>query len=306
MIDVKVEIIGLKIEDEIKPGCDLVEVLLKAAEKVKVEISDGDIIAITSKIVSKAEGKFYKLSDVKPSKRALILSRIYGKDPREIELILRNSDRIAFIIPIKKLVKRYGYLFREYASDPKVAIKLIESDPYIFMTYVRGMILTDAGLDFSNSPEGYCTLSPADPDVSADRIRRRIKEWTGKEVGVVIVDTEWKIDRFGSVDVAIGSSGIEVVTKKFGSVDLYGKPKFGGVDIIPDLVAASANLLFGQTDEAVPIVIIKGIKFKKSEKGIKDIVYGGNVRIMRVVAIQIILENLVFRIINGLIKFFVT
>jgi len=299
---VKIEIIGLKIEEEIKPGTDLVEILLKAAEKRRIEISNGDVIAITSKIVSKAEGRLYKLSDVKPSKKALILSKIYGKDPREIELILRNSDGIAFIIPIKKLMKKYGYLFSEYAVNPKVAMRLIDNDPYIFMTYVEGMILTDAGLDFSNSPEGYCTLPPADPDLSADRIRRRIKELTGKEVGVVIADTEWKIDRFGSVDIAIGSSGIEIITKKFGSTDLYGKPKFGGVDIIPDLVAASANLLFGQTDEAIPIVIIKGIKFKKSEKIIKDIVYGRNIRIMKAVIIQIILENLAFRIINGLIK----
>lgn len=298
----KIEIIGLKIEEEIKPGTDLVEILLKAAEKRRIEISNGDVIAITSKIVSKAEGRLYKLSDVKPSKKALILSKIYGKDPREIELILRNSDGIAFIIPIKKLMKKYGYLFSEYAVNPKVAMRLIDNDPYIFMTYVEGMILTDAGLDFSNSPEGYCTLPPADPDLSADRIRRRIKELTGKEVGVVIADTEWKIDRFGSVDIAIGSSGIEIITKKFGSTDLYGKPKFGGVDIIPDLVAASANLLFGQTDEAIPIVIIKGIKFKKSEKIIKDIVYGRNIRIMKAVIIQIILENLAFRIINGLIK----
>ncbi|MEM1661186.1 MAG: coenzyme F420-0:L-glutamate ligase [Candidatus Bathyarchaeia archaeon] len=112
-----------------------------------------------------------------------------------------------------------------------------------------------------------------DPDESAKRIRDEIKRLVGKDVAVVITDTEWKLNKFGTVDIAIGSSGIQPISRGFGAKDLYGKPKFGGVDDLTDLVSASANLLFGQTDEAIPVAIIRGLKYEKSEKGIKSVTY---------------------------------
>ncbi|QOJ78791.1 coenzyme F420-0:L-glutamate ligase [Infirmifilum lucidum] len=231
------------------------------------------IIVLTSEMVSKAEGRVYRLEGVKPSLAARFLSRVYGKDPRAVKLILRASEGISFVIPVRGLAERYGYLFREYARDEGAALELLRKDPYIFMTRVRGMVLSDAGLDFSNSTEGYCTLPPEDPDLSARRIRARVRELTGKDVAVVIADTEWKLDKFGTVDVAIGSSGIQPVSRNFGARDLYGKPKFGGLDDLTDLVAAAANLLFGQTDEAVPVVIIRGLRYERSERGVRDVLY---------------------------------
>lgn len=150
--------------------------------------------------MSKAEGRFYRLDDVVPSRKAKILSRIYGKDAREIELILRNSDGIAFVVPIYKLAKAYGRLLRDYVENADAAHRLVKEDPYVFVAYVRGMLLTDAGLDFSNSPPGYCTLPPKDPDESARRIRESIRRLSGKDVAVVITDTEWKLDKFGTID----------------------------------------------------------------------------------------------------------
>ena len=85
-------------------------------------------------------------------------------------------------------------------------------------------------LDFSNSPPGYCTLPPKNSDESARRIRKGVRRLTGKNVAVIITDTEWKLDKFGTVDIALGCSGIQPISKKFGSKDLYEKPKFGGVD----------------------------------------------------------------------------
>jgi len=116
-------------------------------------------------------------------------------------------------------------------------------------------------------------LIPKDPDESARRIRGDIRKLTGKETAVVITDTEWKLDKFGTVDIAIGCSGIQPISRNFGGKDLYGKPKFGGVDDLTDLVSASANLLFGQTDEATPIAIIRGLKYEKSEEGVIDVIY---------------------------------
>jgi len=292
----EVKLYGLKISKDISPKTDLPKLLVEEAKAQGCGIEENDVLVITSKIVSKAEGRFYKLEDVVPSRKARALSRIYGKDARAIELILRNSDSISFIIPIYKLAKAYGKLFKEYVKDEEAAIEIIRKDPYIFMANVGGMLLTDAGLDFSNSPEGYCTLPPKNPDESARRIREGVKKLTGKEVAIVITDTEWKIDKFESIDIAIGSSGIEPVSRGFGAKDLYGKPKFGGVDSLVDLISAAANLLFGQTSEAIPVVIIRGLKYERSEKGVKDVIYPR--KAFRGALRMLIWENILFKLLS--------
>lgn len=189
-------------------------------------------------------------------------------------------------------------MFKDYAADER-ALDVIEKDPYIFMARVKGLLLTDAGLDFSNSPEGYCTLPPKNPDGSARRIRNGVRRITGKDVAVIITDTEWKLDKFGSMDIAIGSSGIQPISRNFGAKDLYGKPKFGGVDDFTDLLSASANLLFGQTDEAMPVVIIRGFKYEKSEKGIAEVVYPE--KVLRKTLLLLAWENIKFKIISKLL-----
>lgn len=296
----EIEIYGLRITEDITPKTSLSGLIVKEAMEQAHGIKGNDIIVITSKIVSKVEDRIYRLADVKPSRKARILSKIYKKDAREIELILQNCDRIEYIIPIKKLAEKYGYLYKDIAEDEKVAKKLIREDPYIFMCNVNGMLLTEAGLDFSNSPSGYCTLPPKNCDESAKKIREEIKKLTGKEVAVVITDTEWKLDKFGTVDIALGSSGIQPISRKFASKDLYGKPKFGGVDDLTDLISASANLLFGQTSESVPIAIIRGLKYERSEKGISDVIYPKKIlgRALR----ELIWENIKFRLISRVVN----
>lgn len=101
----RIEIYGLKITKDVNPKTNLPKLIVKEAERQAYRIKENDVIVITSKIVSKAEGRIYKLENVKPSKKARILSKIYDKDAREIELILRNSDEIAFIIPFTSLLK---------------------------------------------------------------------------------------------------------------------------------------------------------------------------------------------------------
>ncbi len=272
----KIELYGLKINEEITSGTDLAELIVEEARRQIGGIEDGDVIVITSKVVSKAEGRMARLDDVIPSMRARALSRIYGKDARLIELILREGD-VIYVIPIYKLARRYGHLYREYAFDRGKALEVVSRDPCIFMTSVRGYVLTDAGIDFSNAPEGFCTMLPRDPDESARRIREGIRRLTGKDVAVVIADTEWKFDKFGSIDVAVGSSGILPVARRFGAPDRFGRPKFGGVDNIVDLLSAAAALLFGQTDESVPVVVVRGLKYERSEKGVRDVLYPVNI-----------------------------
>ncbi|MEM3891679.1 MAG: coenzyme F420-0:L-glutamate ligase [Nitrososphaerales archaeon] len=268
----KIEIFGLRMVAEFHVGTDLAGLIVDEAERQGCGIKDGDIIVVTSKVVSKCEGRVHKLREVKPSRKARFLSRLYKTQAEAVELYLREGE-VRALIPFKKLAERYGFFFEGYAKNRVDAEKVIEEHPYIFLIDVGGRLLTWGGVDFSNSPPGYCTSIPKDPDESAKRLRDGVRRLTGKDVAVVISDTEWKLDKFGSVDVAIGSSGIQPVLRGFAGKDLYGKPKFGGVDNLADLVSASANLVFGQTDEATPIAIIRGLEYEKSELGIKDVLY---------------------------------
>ena len=113
------------------------------------------------------------------------------------------------------------------------------------------------------------SVPPENMDYYAREIRRRILELTGRRVAVVVTDTEMWIS-LGSLDFARGSSGIEVVHRGFGDPDLYGKPKFGGVDCIADEIACASALLIGQTDEGIPAVIIGGYRYAGSEEGVSD------------------------------------
>ena len=113
------------------------------------------------------------------------------------------------------------------------------------------------------------SVPPENMDDYAREIRRRILELTGRRVAVVVTDTEMWIS-LGSLDFARGSSGIEVVHRGFGDPDLYGKPKFGGVDCIADEIACASALLIGQTDEGIPAVIIGGYRYAGSEEGVSD------------------------------------
>jgi coenzyme F420-0:L-glutamate ligase/coenzyme F420-1:gamma-L-glutamate ligase len=268
----KVEIYGLRVTEDVNSETNLPKLIVKEAEGQAYGIREGDVVVITSKIVSKVEGGVHKLSEVKPSRRAYLLSRFYKTPPEVMELYLRAGE-IRAVIPIEKLAKKYGHLFEEYARNKEDAHKAIREHPYIFLVRVGNRLLTWGGIDFSNSPPGYCTSIPQDPDESARRIREEIRKLTGKETAVVITDTEGKLDKFGTIDIAIGSSGIQPISRNFGAKDLYGTPKFGGIDDLTNLVSASASLLFGQTDEAIPIAIIRGLKYEKSEKGIKGLNY---------------------------------
>lgn len=272
----KIEIYGLKMAQEIDQGVDLAKLISETADEQANGICENDVIVITGKIVSKAEGRQHKLEEVEPSKKAVRLSRWCGIPPREVELYLRAGE-IRVVIPVRDLAKRHGQLFKQHTTDEKAAEKVIQADPYMFLIDVDGQLLTWGGIDFSNSPEGYYTALPLNPDESARRIKERIRELTDKDVAVIIADTEVKIDKFGTMDIAIGSSGIQPVSREFASPDLYGKPKFGGVDDMTDLCTASANLLFGQTSAGSPVAIIRGLTYERSQKGIRDAAPTGNI-----------------------------
>ncbi len=270
----KIELYGIKLDKEVGEGASIGGLVVEGSNRQGCGIEEGDVVVVTSKVVSKAESRMVGIADITPSRKARIIAKYFHKLPQVIELYMREG-KIVGVIPLEKISQRHRRLFEEYSKDKRITREILSKDPYMFLVKVGNRVLTEGGIDFSNAPEGYCTLLPKDPDESARRLRADIMRLTTKEVAVVITDTEIKLDKFGTVDIAVGSAGIEPVTAKFGCADIYGKPKIGGIDDLTDLVAASANLLMGQTDEAVPSVIVRGLQYEKSEKGVKDVLYSG-------------------------------
>ncbi len=208
-----------------RPGDDL------AALIVPTGLQDHDVVVVAQKIVSKSEGRLFRLSEVTPSPRAVELGQKVDKDPRLVELILRESKEVVRAIR--------GVLIVEH--------KL-------------GFVMANAGVDASNvdDPEQVLLL-PADPDGSARRLRERLKEIAGVEVGVIINDSWGRAWRNGTVGAAIGAAGLPALVDMRGQPDMNGRilrvTEIGHADEL----AAAASLLMGQAAEGRPIVIVRGL-----------------------------------------------
>ncbi len=292
----KVELYALRMP-LLEGKSDLARLIVEEAKRLGVGIEEGDVIVITSKFLQKAVGDLTCLKTVRPCLRARLLAAFLGKNPVETELVLRNSRRVLLAIPTSFL-RRY---IHRLSKDYKGAAKALSEVRCILLTITTyGFIATDAGLDYSNLPPGFAVANDLDFDLEASKLRRRIKELTGKDVAVVISDTEFTLSngKFGSIDVAVGSSGIDPVTRLFGEKDLYGRPKFGGMDILVDEVCAAAALVMRQCAEGVPVVIIRGLHYERSEKGVRDVLitkYGSH-------AILVLLKILLVSLIAKLLR----
>jgi len=220
----KVEAIPLKLP-EIAEGDDIARLIVES-----IELEDGDIIAICSTVISKAEGRLRKIEAVKPTEEAIKLAKELGKQPEFVQVVLEESDEVFF------------------------------TTPFILTRAKCGNICVNAGVDNSNVREGYLLLLPENPDKSAEKIRKRILELTGKRTGIIITDTNGRPFRKGVVGFAIGSSGVEVLKDWRGEKDLYGRALEVTVECIADEIAAFANLLMGEGGGGIPAVVIRGLK----------------------------------------------
>ena len=226
-----VTIIGLENFPLVKAGDNLAKIIVETAAKNNVEIEDRDIIVISQKVVSKTEGRVVKFEEINPSEEAEKLAEKVQRDPKLIELVLKETRRI-----IK--------------ASPEI---LIVEDK-------RGLICINAGVDKSNVPRDAYSLLPQDPDESARRIKKEIKKLTGKEIAVIIVDTFSRPFRRGQVEFAIGIAGIKPFKDYRGQRDLYGNLlKVKNVAIV-DEMACAAELVMGQAKEAIPVAIIKNLE----------------------------------------------
>jgi coenzyme F420-0:L-glutamate ligase/coenzyme F420-1:gamma-L-glutamate ligase len=216
----------------IKSGDNIAKIVVETARENGLKIEDGDVIAIAQKIVSKAEDRVVALKDVVPSKKAKEVAEITEKNPRFVELVLRET---------KNTVKASREI-------------LIVEDKH-------GFVCINAGIDRSNvQGRRKFALLPENPDASMDKCRFEIKKLTGKSVTIVMTDTYSRPFRRGQVNFAIGSSGIKPFKDYRGKKDLFGKTlKVKNIAVI-DEIAAAAELLMGQGKEAIPVVIFKGLK----------------------------------------------
>lgn len=243
------------------------EVIVEKLNKNGLEIENRDILVITSKIASLFEGRTFELSTVNPSMKARFFAKIFKKDPREMQLIF-DEGKPLIVIPFKRVLKNKKLWSRllELSIDHKGTKEALEISRFVFIVNNHAAFLDDAGIDFSNARDGYVTMIPENPCHAAKKIRESMKELTGKDVAVVITDTVSLLGRMGSQDVAIGYSGIDPITRKSGSEDIFGKHHLGGNDCVIDSLAGISGMLMGQTTEMSPMTLIRGYDYA-DEKG---------------------------------------
>ncbi|HIQ29147.1 MAG TPA: coenzyme F420-0:L-glutamate ligase [Candidatus Caldiarchaeum subterraneum] len=238
-----IKIIPIRGIPEVKYGDDVGEIIINACRREGIELQDNDIIVVSQVIVSKAEGNVVNLDDIIVSKHAEQLAALTGKDPRHVEVILRSS---------RKIVKVKGGV--------------------IITETKHGLVCANAGVDLSNVGEGKAALLPEDPDKSARQIRNRIRDLTGLDVAVIICDTHGRPFRRGTINIAIGCSGLEPLWDRRGEKDLYGRELRSKVTCVADELASAAELVIGQADEGTPAAVIRGYRYERGEKPAREII----------------------------------
>ena len=232
----QLSVIGIEGMPEVRPGDDLAGQIIEAARAQGTPVAAGDVLVVTQKIVSKAEGRVISIEGIEASPLAISITEGHRRDPRHTELILRESRRIV-------------------RMDRGVII----SETY------HGFNCANAGIDASNIPgEGTVALLPVDPDASARGIRQAIRNRTGADVAVIISDTFGRPWRSAAVNVAIGVAGINPLLSYVGQEDSHGNMMYTTVINVADELAATAELVTGKV-LGVPVAIVRGYAYEPME-----------------------------------------
>jgi coenzyme F420-0:L-glutamate ligase / coenzyme F420-1:gamma-L-glutamate ligase len=233
----RLELIALEGIGEIAPGDDLVALLAEPA--TAVGLRDDDVVVVTQKVVSKAEGRLVELPTVEPSALARDWAARWDKDPRQVELVLRESAEIVRMGPGGLIISRTRH----------------------------GLVCANAGVDVSNVGGGeVASLLPADPDASARRLRDGLKGRLGVSPGIVISDSFGRPWRNGIVNVAIGAAGIEALLDLRGQPDAAGREMKATVIAVADELASAADLAGGKVEQR-PVVVVRGYGWRRSDAG---------------------------------------
>jgi len=232
----------------IGPGDDLTRIILACLSQANIDLQDNDILVIAQKIVSKAEGRYVNLTEIEPSERAKELAIQSKKDPRVVELILRESKEVLRVRPGSIIVEHH-----------------------------LGFVSASAGIDHSNvnnmggASEDWVLLLPKNPSQTADKMRIAIKSQLNISIGVLIIDSHGRAWRLGTVGVAIGLAGLP------GLVDLRGEPDLFGYRLqittvgAADELAAAASLVMGQASEGTPVVHVRGFPYPMRDGSLQEL-----------------------------------
>lgn len=227
----------------IKEGDDLARLIADAIEKTGLKLQAGDIVVVCQKVVSKAEGRVVDLKNIEPSEFASNLAKRWEKDPRAVELVLRQTSRIV-------------------RNDRGVII--VETGP--------GWICANAGVDESNSlTDDSAILLPEDPDASARRIRTGLKNLCGADVAVLVTDTFGRPWRDGLTEICLGIAGMNPVLDLRGTTDMGGRELHHTVVAIADELAAAAGLLMEKA-AAVPAILVRGYAYQPFDGSAKVLI----------------------------------
>jgi coenzyme F420-0:L-glutamate ligase/coenzyme F420-1:gamma-L-glutamate ligase len=232
------EFYGVKIP-LVKQGDDYVKIIADAIQSAGHQIQDRDILVIASKVVSTAMGLMVQIEKIKPSKKALGIAKKFGLNPNHIQLILNEADEVYGAVAYK---------------NPKFII---------FWTRKGDAFEINSGVDIKNSPIGLETVDIPDANKVADEIRNRVRDLTGKKVGVLIIDSNWYPLRNGSIGFSVGLSGFQpsknctIDENGNPAKDIYGRPVPLARHDVADDIAAAAHLLIGEAGERVGVVLAR-------------------------------------------------
>ena len=223
----------------VTPGDDVAKLIIDALDNAGENLDSGDILVIAQKIISKAEDRYVDLASVTPSNEAIALADKVDKDPRLVELILRESKEVVRF--------RMGVLIVEHRL---------------------GFIHANAGIDQSNiEGEDRALLLPEDPNTSARQLQKQFKQHYQANIGIIINDSSGRAWRKGITGYAIGCAGIRPLLDLIGEDDLYGRKLQVTQVAIADELASAASFLMGQSGEAIPVVLIRGAQVETSNDG---------------------------------------
>ncbi len=239
-----VTVIGITGIPLVHPGDHLASIIVDAARRQKTPIAEGDAVVVTHTVVSLSEGLIVDLEGIEPSDFAKRFGVEHGKDPRLVELVLRNSKRIVRM---------------------KGGILIAETK--------HGFVCANAGVDVSNVSGGSMAVTlPQDPDASANRIRRGIKDITGLDVALLVSDTHGRPLRRGQVNLAIGVSGINPLYDRRGEFDLHGRALQVKTIAVADEICGAAELVIGQAAEGIPAAIVRGYRYHRGRSSARQLI----------------------------------
>ena len=228
---------------EVRPGDDLAALVLQALSASKLDLEDGDVLVVAQKVVSKAEGQLVSLATIEPSALARQFADAYGKDARQVEVVLREARRIVRM---------------------ERGVLIVETK--------HGFVCANAGVDASNvAGEEVVCLLPVDSDASAERLRAALAQATGRRLAVIIADTFGRPWREGQTNIALGVAGMAPLRNYIGQRDPYGYELRVTALCVADEIASAAELVMGKVDR-VPVAIVRGFPFEDGDEGIRSVV----------------------------------